>query len=90
MHVSDNTPVSVLDNAITARYTHTLKFSGTELFSPYGCSVSNNKPSSAKVIVTIDDDGMIHYSYQHRVNGLCFIINFYYRHLKCEANFHFQ
>ena len=63
VHVSDNAPVSVLDNATTARYTHTLKFSGTELSSPYGCSVSNNKPSSAKVIVTIDDDGMIYYSY---------------------------
>ena len=57
VHVSDNTPVSVLENATTALYTHTLKFSGTELSSPYGCSVSNNKPSSATVII-IGDNGM--------------------------------
>ena len=57
VHVSDNAPVSVLDNATAARYTHTLKFSGTKLSAPYGCSVSNNKPSSAKVIIIIDDNG---------------------------------
>ena len=76
--VSENTPVSVLDNATTVLYTHILIVTGTELSSPYGCTVSNNKPSSAKVIVTIDDNGMIHeehYSLQQRVNGLCFIIS---------------
>ena len=57
VHVSDNTLVSVLVNATTALYTHTLKFSGTELSAPYGCFVSNNKPSSAKVIVIIDENG---------------------------------
>ena len=58
--VSDNTPVSVLVNATIARYTHTFKFSGTVLSNStvYGCSVSNNKPSSAKVIVTIDYYGI--------------------------------
>ena len=55
--VSENTLVSVLVNATTALYAHTLKFNGTELSAPYGCSVSNNKPSSAKVKVIIDVNG---------------------------------
>ena len=55
--VSENTSVSVLVNAATARYTHTVNVSETELFAVYGCSVSNNKPSSAKVIVMIGDNG---------------------------------
>ena len=49
---------TVLNNATNARYTHTLNVSGTELSAPYGCFVSNNKPSSAKVIVIIGDNGM--------------------------------
>ena len=57
--VSDNASVSVLDNATIARYIHILNVSGTELPAVYGCSVSNNKPSSAKVIITIDDSGII-------------------------------
>ena len=60
MPVSENTSVSVLDNATTARYIHTLNVSGTKLPAVYGCSVFNNKPSSAKVIVTIDDSGTIY------------------------------
>ena len=56
--VSDDTHVSVLVNAATAQYNHTLNVSGTELSAVYGCSVSNNKPSSAKVITTITKNGM--------------------------------
>ena len=58
MPVLENTSVSVLDNATTAQYIHTLNVSGTELPAVYGCFVSNNKPSSAKVIITIDDSGI--------------------------------
>ena len=50
MPVSDDTHVSVLVNAATAQYNHTLNVSGTKLPAVYGCSVSNNKPSSAEVI----------------------------------------
>ena len=56
--LSGNASVSVLENANTARYTHILNFPGTELSAVYGCSVSNNKPSSAQVIIIIDDNGM--------------------------------
>ena len=51
--VSESTSVSVLVNATTAQYIHTLNVSGTKLPAVYGCSVSNDKPSSAKVVVTI-------------------------------------
>ena len=57
MHVSDNTSVSVLVNPTTGLYTHTLKFNGAELSVVYGCSVSNNKPSLAKVIIMTDENG---------------------------------
>ena len=53
MTVSDNTQVSVLVNATTAEYIHTLNVTGTKYSAVYGCSVSNNKPSSANVIATI-------------------------------------
>ena len=56
MHVSDNTSVSVLVNPTTAQYTHTLKVSGTKSSAVYGCSVSNNKPSLAKVIIITESD----------------------------------
>ena len=49
--VLENIPVSVLNNATTAQYNHTLNVSETKLPAVYGCSVSNNKPSSSKVIV---------------------------------------
>ena len=45
--VLNHTPVSVLVNATTAQYIHTLNVSRTKLPGVYGCSVSNNKPSSA-------------------------------------------
>ena len=49
----DNAQVTVLENAITAQYSHTLNVTGTDLPAVYGCSVSNNKPSSAKAIASI-------------------------------------
>ena len=79
MPVSDDTHVSVLVNAATAQYNHTLNVSGTELSAVYGCSVSNNKPSSAKVITTITKNGMnllvntVHHCCPYTVNGVCFI-----------------
>ena len=51
--VLDNSPNSVLENATTARYIHTLNVSGTQLPGVYGCSVSNNKPSSANATATL-------------------------------------
>ena len=50
----DNTQVTVLDDSNTGQYTHTLNISGKALPGVYGCSVSNNKPSSAKVVGTIN------------------------------------
>ena len=51
--VLGNTPVSVLVNGTTAQYIHTLNISGTELPAVYGCSVSNNKPSSANATAAL-------------------------------------
>ena len=58
--VSDNTHVSVLIDATTAQYMHTLiiNMAETELLTIYGCSVSNNIPSSAKVIATVTNNGI--------------------------------
>ena len=56
--VSDNMQVSVLVNATTAEYVHTLNVTGTKYSAVYGCSVSNNKPSSAEVIATLTSNGM--------------------------------
>ena len=50
--VLDNAQVTVLENATTAQYSHTLNVTGTDLSAVYGCSVSNNKPSSAKAIAS--------------------------------------
>ena len=64
--VSENIPVSVLYNATTAQYNHTLNVSGTKLPAVYGCSVSNSKPSSTKVIVTSEDmNVLVHHCCQH-------------------------
>ena len=59
MPVSDTTSVSVLIDATTAQYIHSLNVSGTELSPVYGCSVSNSKPSSATAIFTTDNDGNV-------------------------------
>ena len=54
---NDHTQVSVLDNSVTGQYTHTLNISGMTVPGVYGCSVSNNKPSSAKVVGTLNTEG---------------------------------
>ena len=50
----DNTQVTVLDNSVTGQYTHTLNISGMAVPGIYGCSVSNNKPSLAKAVGTLN------------------------------------
>ena len=50
--------VSVLDNPVTGQYTHTLRVSQIDVATVYECFVSNNKPSSAKAIATLNTDGM--------------------------------
>ena len=50
--VLDNAQVTVLENATTAQYSHTVNVTGTNLSAVYRCSVSNNKPSSAKSIAS--------------------------------------
>ena len=60
--------------------------------------MSNNKPSSAKVIVIIGDNGMNVYTiiivYEHHYIAntelMACVLSFHYKHLKCEANFYFQ
>ena len=42
--VLDKAQDTVLEDAITAQYSHTLNVIGTDLSAVYGCSVSNNKP----------------------------------------------
>ena len=58
MPVSDNTQVSVLVNATTVKYAHTLNVTGTKYSAVYGCSVSNNKLSSAEVKATLTNEGL--------------------------------
>ena len=53
----DNIQVTVLVNASTAQYIHTLNVTGMVTPATYGCSVSNNKPSSAKTIATFNPEG---------------------------------
>ena len=51
--------VSVLDNAMTAQYTHTLTVTGT-LPGHYECTVSNKKPSTATINFTVQGNTKIH------------------------------
>ena len=44
--------VTVLNDAVTARYTHTLTLTGNQP-GLYTCTVSNNKPSSASASITL-------------------------------------
>ena len=48
--------VTVLDNAITAQYTHTLTVTGI-LEGLYTCTVSNNKPSMASAQLHVGFQG---------------------------------
>ena len=43
---------TVLDNRVTARYTHTLTVTG-RLEGLYTCTVANNKPSTALATITV-------------------------------------
>ena len=49
--VTDGTE-TVLDNPVTAQYTHTLTVTG-RLGELYTCTVSNDKPSEAKANITV-------------------------------------
>ena len=51
--------VSVLDNILTANYTHTLTVTGT-LPGYYECTVSNDKPSTATINFTVQGNTKIH------------------------------
>ena len=44
--------MTVLDNAVTAQYTHTLTVTG-RLGGLYQCNVTNNKPSTATAKLTV-------------------------------------
>ena len=56
--VNDGSQVSLLDHTFTGQYTHTLRVSQIDVATVYECFVSNNKPSSAKAVATLDADGM--------------------------------
>ena len=60
--VNDGSQVSVLDNAFTGQYTHTLRVSQIDVATVYECFVSNNRPSSAKAVATLSEDGMLLYN----------------------------
>ena len=45
--------VTVLDDPVTAQYTHTLTVTG-RLGGQYQCNVTNNKPSSATAQLTVE------------------------------------
>ena len=46
---------TVLNDPVTAQYTHTLTVSGREP-GEYTCTVANNKPSSANASITIESN----------------------------------
>ena len=48
--------ISVLDDPVTAQYTHTLTETG-RLGGLYQCTVSNNKPSTANAIAQLSVEG---------------------------------
>ena len=52
--------LTVLDNAMTAQYTHTLTVTGT-LPGYYECTVSNTKPSTATRSFTVQGNVRIQY-----------------------------
>ena len=49
---------TVLDDPVTAQYTHTLTVTGT-LGGMYTCTVANNKPSIASKHITIEGIGYV-------------------------------
>ena len=61
---------TVLDNAMTAQYTHTLTVTG-RLGGLYTCTVSNNKPSSASASITVTGNTL--FSLIHSCNSLIWL-----------------
>ena len=47
--------MTVLNNAVTAQYTHTLTVTG-KMGGQYQCSVTNNKPSTATAQLTVQGE----------------------------------
>ena len=56
--VNESLQSSSLDTTFTGHYTHTLKVSQIDVATVYECFVSNNKPSSAKAVASLNMDGM--------------------------------
>ena len=54
---AEGVKVTVLDDAVTAQYTHTLTVTG-KLGGLYQCNVSNNKPSWDSLSLTVQGDLM--------------------------------
>ena len=55
----DNPQVTVLDDAHNAQYIHNIAVMEPSDSFHYSCSVSNNKPSSAKSVITLVGNGML-------------------------------
>ena len=56
--------VTVLNNAVTAQYTHTLTVTG-RLGGQYQCKVTNNKPSEATAQLTVEGIAHKHTVFAH-------------------------
>ena len=56
--LNKSSQVTVLDNKGKAQYTHILSIGDMIIPGDYECFVSNNKPSSAKAVATLSEDGM--------------------------------
>ena len=50
---------TVLDDPVTAQYTHTLR--GVKTVGEYKCTVANNKPSTASASLTLPGQTLINY-----------------------------
>ena len=61
-NVTQGTTETVLNDPVTAEYTHTLTVTG-RLPGIYTCTVTNNKPSSANESITIDEGKVYHRTY---------------------------
>ena len=60
-HVLDNVnniQVTVLEDPSIAKYIHTLNIAGMVTPATYGCSMSNNKPSSAEATAILHHEGI--------------------------------
>ena len=65
---------TVLDDPVTAQYTHTLTVTG-RLGGLYTCTVSNNKPSSASASITVTGNTL--FSLIHSCNSLIWLAHLY-------------